>query len=444
MNSSRAAVVFQTHAQRYTRRMPAKKSAVVSSKTTSASAAAQPLAIAASEYAARRTHLLSTLKDSVALVFAGDMDANIHGEFSASAHFNYLTGITDEPGAILLFDALNPVEARRTILFLKPLNPEIEKWDGFRMEIASALKAKYGFATIMRTTAFARFLLDAAKRAKKFALLHSLAPHTSPVSPDLDVFRKCAERIPSSRIEDHSQLLAVMRAAKSSSELALMQRAADITAKGYDALLNGLKPGLTEFDAQELLEHGYRTNGARRAAYHTIAGGGFNATVLHYHGNHAPLAAGELLLVDSGADFQGYACDVSRTFPVSGSFTKRQREIYAIVLDAQLAAIAATKAGTTFAAIDKAARDVITKAGYGDAYFHGTGHHLGLEVHDITPEGAIPENAVITIEPGIYLPNENFGVRIEDDILVTKKAGGVNLTAAIPKTIEAIERAMRR
>jgi Xaa-Pro aminopeptidase len=140
----------------------------------------------------------------------------------------------------------------------------------------------------------------------------------------------------------------------------------------------------------------------------------------------------------------GYACDVTRTFPVGGTFTKRQREIYEIVLEAQLAAIAATKAGTTFAAIDRAARDVITKAGYGDAFFHGCGHHLGLEVHDITPEGPIPENAVITIEPGIYLPDERIGVRIEDDILVTRKAGGVNLTTAIPKTVAEIERAMAR
>ena len=423
--------------------MPAKNTAVASMKSASVSTT-HSLAIAPAEYAARRAAVLKSLKDAVALVFAGDMDASIHGEFQAGAHFNYLTGITDEAGAVLLFDPLNPVEARRTILFLKPLNPELEKWDGFRAEIASALKAKYGFATIMRTTAFARFLLDATKRTKRFALLHSLAPHNAPVSPDLDVFRKCAERIPGSRIDDQTQLLAIMRAAKSPAELALMQRAADITAKGYDAVLRGLKPGLTEFDVQELVEHGYRSNGARKAAYHTIAGGGFNATVLHYHGNHAPLAAGDLILIDSGADFMGYACDVSRTFPVNGTFSKRQREIYTIVLDAQLAAIAATKAGTTFAAIDKAARDVITKAGYGDAYFHGTGHHLGLEVHDITPEGVIPENAVITIEPGIYLPAENFGVRIEDDIRVTKKAGGENLTSAIPKSIDAIERAMRR
>ncbi|MCE2885517.1 MAG: Xaa-Pro peptidase family protein, partial [Planctomycetaceae bacterium] len=391
-------------------------------KTTDAAPVPQLAGIPLSTYAARREHVLKALKDSVALVFAGDMDASIHGEFRAHPHFQYLTGIVDEPGAVLLLDPVNPVEARRAILFLKPLNPELEKWDGFREEISSKLRGKYGVGTIMRTTAFARFLLESTKRAKRFALLHPLAAHTAPVSPDLDVFRKSAERIPGSSFVDHTQLLAVMRAAKGPEEIALMQRAADITAKGYDAVLRGLKPGITEFDVQELVEHGYRTNGARRAAYHTIAGGAFNATVLHYHGNREPLKDGDVILLDSGADYLGYACDVTRTFPVGGKFTARQREIYQIVLEAQLAAIAATKAGTTFAAIDKAARDVITKAGYGDAFFHGCGHHLGIEVHDITPEGPIPENAVITIEPGIYLPNENLGVRIEDDILVTRKA----------------------
>jgi Xaa-Pro aminopeptidase len=413
-------------------------------KTIDAAPVPQLAGIPLSTYASRREHVLKALKDSVALVFAGDMDASIHGEFRAHPHFQYLTGIVDEPGAVLLLDPANPVEARRAILFLKPLNPELEKWDGFREEISSKLRGKYGVGTIMRTTAFARFLLEATKRAKRFALLHPLASHTAPVSPDLDVFRKSAERIPGSSFVDHTQLLATMRAAKGPEEIALMQRAADITAKGYDAVLRGLKPGITEFDVQELAEHGYRTNGARRAAYHTIAGGAFNATVLHYHGNREPLKDGDVILLDSGADYLGYACDVTRTFPVAGKFTARQREIYQIVLEAQLAAIAATKAGTTFAAIDKAARDVITKAGYGDAFFHGCGHHLGIEVHDITPEGPIPENAVITIEPGIYLPNENLGVRIEDDILVTRKAGGVNLTAAIPKTVAEIERAMAR
>ena len=166
-----------------------KPSATVNTVNT---ANAQLHGIALTEYASRRERVLKTLKDSVALVFAGDMEASLHGDFRAHPHFQYLTGITDEPGAVLLLDPVNPVEARRVILFLKPLNPELEKWDGFREEISSKLKTKYGVGTIMRTTAFARFLLEATKRAKRFALLHPLSAHTAPVSPDLDVFRKSA------------------------------------------------------------------------------------------------------------------------------------------------------------------------------------------------------------------------------------------------------------
>ena len=148
----------------------AKKSNTSAGRSAATAAAPAPAmlnGIPLQGYANRRAHVLKSLKDSVALVFAGDMDASLHGEFRAHPHFQYLTGIVDEPGAVLLFDPLNPVEARRTILFLKPLNPELEKWDGFREEISSKLKAKYGVGTIMRTTAFARFLLEATKRAKR-------------------------------------------------------------------------------------------------------------------------------------------------------------------------------------------------------------------------------------------------------------------------------------
>jgi len=128
-------------------------------KTTDAAPHTLLSGIALATYAARRAHVLKTLKDSVALVFAGDMDASIHGEFRAHPHFQYLTGIGDEPGAVLLLDPLNPVEARRAILFLKPLNPELEKWDGFREEISSKLRGKYGVGTIMRTTALSVLII---------------------------------------------------------------------------------------------------------------------------------------------------------------------------------------------------------------------------------------------------------------------------------------------
>ena len=146
-----------------------------------------------------------------------------------------------------------------------------------------------------------------------------------------------------------------------------MAEAARVTATGFDAAFRGIRAGLNEFDLQEMIEHAYRTNGARDLAFRTIAGGGFNATVLHYHANDQALVAGELVVVDSGAAHAGYSADVTRTIPVSGTFTPRQRELYEIVLKSQLAGIAAVRVGATLMSIDAAARAVINKAGLGDA-----------------------------------------------------------------------------
>jgi len=327
-------------------------------------------------------------------------------------------------------------------LFLKPLDPELEKWDGLREEIASSLKERYGIATIFRTNAFPRWMLDSAKRAKSLTCLHPFAAHTAPVSPDLAVYREVASRIPACAIHDGTEIIARLRAVKSAAEQALMRRAIDITAEGYEAVLATIRPGITEFEIQEAAEHAYRSHGSRGPAYGTIAGAGMNGTVLHYRANNAPLVAGDVVVLDSGAQFAGYAADITRTYPVDGRFTKRQRAVYDIVLTSQLAAIAAVRPGATFDQIEQAARDVITKAGFGDFFIHSIGHHLGLEVHDITPNEPLKAGAVITIEPGIYLPAERFGVRIEDDILVTP-SGRTNLSAHIEKDADAIERAIR-
>ncbi len=392
-------------------------------------------AIALSEFAARREKLLAQLKregNAIGLVLAGDADASLSQSWRPNANFEYLTGVTDEPGAMLMLDPGNPVKTKCAQLFLRPLNPEIEQWDGFRAPVSQALKSNYGIATIMRTTAFARALLECGKRSKRFACLHSLAAHTAPVSPDLAIFKESAARIPGAAICDLTHVLPAMRAVKSAAEIALMQRAADITAAGFAAAVRAARPGQSEFDVQEAVEHAYKSSGARETAYRTIAGTGFNATVLHYHANKNPIAAGELLVLDSGASFGGYACDVTRTFPVSGVFSPRQKLVYDTVLKAQLAAIKACRVGATMSAVDGAARKVIAAAGFADAFIHGIGHHLGLEVHDADPASPLQAGMVITIEPGIYLPQESLGVRIEDDILITRGPPRV-LTAAIPK-----------
>jgi Xaa-Pro aminopeptidase len=398
--------------------------------------------IPTAEFAARRRKLLAALRGAVGLVFAGDHDAHLSGSFRPHPHFEYLTGVTDEPGAILLLDPSNPTESRRQILFLKPLNPELEKWDGYRAPINKLLKDRLGIATVMRSNDLPRWLHVAVRRSKKLACLHELAMHTAAISPDLEIFQKIAQRVPGVTINDQTELPAQMRAVKSKHELAMMQRAIDVTAKGFAAVVKAIRPGMNEFDVQEAIEHAYRTGGARQTAYGTIAGAGFNSTVLHYRANDQKLVAGELICIDSGAAYQGYSADITRTYPISGRFTKRQREVYEVVLAAELAAIKAVKPGRMLAQIDAVARAVINKAGFGDYFIHSIGHHLGLQTHDITPDAPLRAGAVITIEPGIYIPDEKIGIRIEDDVLVTK-GGAKVLSSAIPKTVAAIEESMR-
>ena len=388
-----------------------------------------------SEFAARRERVLRSLArdgNAIGLVLAGDADHSLSNAWRPNPNFEYLTGITDEASAILLLDPGHPVKARRVQLYLRPLNSELERWDGFREPVSGALKSRYGIETIMRTNSFSRFLLDSAKRAKRFACLHPFSPHTAPVSADLAIIRDSTSRIPGSTIGDQTQLLPSMRAVKSAAEIACVQRACDITEVGFAAALLAAKPGRTEFDVQEAVEHAYKSAGARATAYNTISGTGFNATVLHYHANSKPIQEGELLVLDSGASFGGYAADVTRTFAVSGKFTPRQKLVYDTVLKSQLASIRACRPGAKMSEVDAAARKVIASAGFGDNFIHGIGHHLGLEVHDADPATALEPGMIVTIEPGIYIPEESLGVRIEDDILITSGAPKV-LTAAIPK-----------
>jgi Xaa-Pro aminopeptidase len=402
-----------------------------------------PPTIDPGEFAQRRDRVLKALDGSVGLVLAGDADPNLHHPFQAHPNFQYLTGMGDEPGAALLLDPRNPNPARRVQLFLRPLNPEREKWDGFRFEIGAELRERTGIATIFRSNMLSMQLLDAARRARALSLLMPLATHTAPVSGDLEIFRRVCERVPGCGIADRSQLLASMRARKSASEIECIEHAGRITGLGFHVAMATLRPGMNEFDLQRNVEEAYREGGARDLAFRTIAGGGFNSTVLHYHANDQRLESGDLVCLDSGAKWCGYSADVTRTLPVSGRFTPRQRDIYELVLKAQEAAIRACRPGRRLHEIDEAGRAVIRKAGFADAFPHGMGHHLGLETHDASPDEPVAEGAVVTIEPGIYLPLEHIGIRIEDDVLVTRRGPRV-LTQHIPKSVADIERLMRR
>ena len=395
------------------------------------------------EYATRRLNVSKALKNAAGLVFAGDRDASHDGTWNPHAHFAYLTGITSESGGVLLLDPSHPTKARREILFLPSRDPEKEQWDGLRKPIGAELRKETGIPTILRSRSLSFVLADVATHCKQFATLMPNAMINQPVSSDLEMWQKTAERNPACEICDKSHVIPSLRRVKSTAEIAIIQEAIDITASGFADAMAFVGAGVNEFKVQATLEHGYAMAGGRGSAFSAIVGGGINSTVLHYESNDQDLVDGEVVCIDSGAFHKGYGADISRTIPVSGTFSKRQKEIYEIVLRAEEAAIDAVKPGVTFAELDAIARAIIAKEGFGDYFIHGIGHHLGLETHDdCGPDAPLVKGSVITIEPGIYLPDEAIGVRIEDDILVTAK-GRKNLSASIPKTVAEIQKAMR-
>lgn len=397
-----------------------------------------------SEYQNRRKKLCKALKGAAAVVFSGgEGPPPLLGRLEADPNFFYLTGMKYESGAAVFLDPGAEDPKRRCILLLKPLNRERERWDGYRHEIGEAIRKETGFETVMRMGMLPQLLTQAARRAKKLACLHPFSVYDSPVSKDLAVFRKVSERIPGIQIADRTALFRDMRAVKSRAELALIKKAIRATGQGYAEIMKVLRPGVGEKTLEQAIDRAYGDCGARRIAFNSIVGAGVNGTVLHYMDNDGVAQDGDLVVIDSGADVGGYAADVTRTLPVSGTFTREQKYFYNLVLKAQAAAIRAVRPGATPVAMNEAARAVIEKAGYGDAFCHGTGHHLGIEVHDITPDGKYKPGMVTTVEPGIYLPELKMGIRIEDDVLVTAK-GRTNLTSAIPRSVDDIEAAIKK
>ena len=396
------------------------------------------------EFASRRAKVTKALNGCAGIVFAGSADESLETSWRPQAHFEYLTGLINERHAMLLFDPTNPVPARREVLFLSPRDPEKEHWDGLRKPLGSELRADLGISTILRSGSLAFVLADVASRCKKFATLMPTSTVNQEVSEDLALFQKISTRTPDCEIIDMSSVIPILRSVKSSTEIKTIQEAVDMTAVGFKNAMAFVQGGVNEYKVQATLEHGYAMSGGRGSAFPPIVGGGLNSTVLHYKENDQDLVDGDLVCIDSGAFHCGYGADISRTIPVSGKFSKRQKEIYEIVLQAEEAAIKAVKPGVTLEKLDSIARAIIVKAGYGDYFIHSIGHHLGLETHDTCgPSSPLKKGAVITIEPGIYLPDEALGIRIEDDIVVTA-SGHKNLSKAIPKTVSEIEKAMSR
>ncbi len=394
-------------------------------------------------YRERRRRLMERMKGGVAVLYGPasvDRSATAAPIDRAGSDFAYLTGIVDDAGAALI---LAPGERTyREFLFLPAVDPEYDRWEGTRLLLGGELRRRTGFEKVARMALLGPTLAQIAARAGELRYIGPLASPDAAVPRELDLYGRVSARVPGTRIVNNHGLVHAMRLVKEPRELDLMRRAIAATDRGMRAAMRAARPGMKEFELKAIIESEFRAAGARRLAFPSIVGVARNSAVLHYLGGDNEIRAGDLILADIGAEYDHYAADITRTFPVDGRFTPEQRTVYETVLRAQEAAAARLRAGAVYEDLQKAATDVIERAGHRDDFWHGLGHFVGLDVHDVGDYAQpVPAGAVLTIEPGIYLPNRDFGVRIEDEYLVTA-SGNEHLSRAVPRTVAEIEAVM--
>ena len=425
-------------------------------------------------YAQRRLRLADHLGAGVAVVATAPeavRNRDSHYPYRYDSYFYYLTGFV-EPEAVLV---LVGGTASKSLLFCRARDPEREVWDGYRHGPQGA-QEKFGFdAAYPIAELDARLpelLADQPRLA--YAVGHDAAWDARVLGWLNAVRAKARSGVAApAEIVDVRRWLDDLRVVKDAHELEVMQRAADISSDAHRRAMRAARPGRYEYEIEAELLHAFVSAGARQPAYTSIVAGGAHACVLHYVENNAPLKDGDLLLIDAGGELDGYASDITRTFPVNGRFSGPQKAAYEIVLAAQAQAIAAVQPGAPWNAPHEAALAVLTQGlidlgilkgelaglleqeAYKPYYMHRTGHWLGLDVHDAGEykhAGAwrtLEAGNVLTVEPGLYLrPSEtlpqpywNIGIRIEDDVVVTE--AGRHVLTSPPKTVADIEAWMR-
>jgi len=396
--------------------------------------------------------------------------------FRQDSDFHYLTGL-DEPQGCALLQA-RPGEAPRLVLFVRPRDKEREIWNGLRTGVEGA-KAIFGADEAFAVAELEQRLpglLDGCERLW-FRIGHDAEWDGRLVRAlrDLRARARAGARAPGT-IVDAGSLVHERRLLKSPEEVALLRRAAEITAEAHLAAMRDGLPGRREYQVQAEIEYAFRRRGGDGPGYGTIVATGANSCILHYRAGEAVLQDGEVCLVDAGGEYRCYTADVTRTFPVSGIFTSAQRELYEVVLGAQKAAIEAVRPGVTIDGLHEltvkrltegmiglgllggAVADRIADLSFRKYYMHRTSHWLGLDVHDVgdyypgRKSRALEAGMLITVEPGLYVAADDptapaelrgVGVRIEDDVLVTESGSEV-LTASVPKEVRDVEAACTR
>ena len=414
----------------------------------------EPLSV----FAERRARLVAAVNAPVVLFgYTGHEEANPSYVFMQEENFYYLTGHNEEGAALLLLPESAEQKGwsgAREILYLPPRDLAEERWNGPRLGPDDpGIQEKTGFA---RVETFAKLRDALAALAKNYPEIYTElpGPHDEGYPHAANWSKWVKDLAPQASLKDVSSAVGTLRAIKSPGELALMQKAIDPSIDAHLAAMKMMRPGLYEYQVAARMVEIHAYAGCETEAYSPIVGTGFNSTVLHYNKLDRRIEDGDIVLLDVAGQYSGYASDITRTIPANGKFTQRQREIYEIVLGAQNAAMEALKPGMTLsgqgpASLQKIAMDYIDSHGkdkegrsLGRYYIHGLSHHVGLDVHDPSgPARPLEPGMVITIEPGIYIPEENLGVRIEDDVLITP-TGYKQLTARLPRSVDEIEKIM--
>ncbi len=384
-------------------------------------------------YQARRARVLAALGQCLTVIGSQGEVSGVTEDYRQDADFYWLTGL-NEPHAWLVLQPNS--RYRKTTLFLQSRDPEKERWTGPRDPISPDLLRKYGVDSVRRGTP-ENLLADAG-------LHHECVSVIAPAGlgkeerEDAELALRTAARF-GLKVVYQRGLLADLRSAHTPDELERMRRAVAITLAGHQTAARATLPGVSERDVQTQIEYAFFAAGATGLSYSSIVGSGPNGAVLHWDQNSRLLKDGDLVVIDAAAEYGRYAADVTRTYPVSGRFSPAQAAVYRAVYRAQEDIFAAIKPGVSMADLQHVAEESLRRAGYLADFIHGFGHFVGLDVHDAGDyERPIPAGAVFTVEPGVYLPAQGFGVRIEDEVLMTG-SGYELLTRDLPRKLEDVE-----
>jgi Xaa-Pro aminopeptidase len=418
-------------------------------------------------YAKNRNRFVKEMKNGGLAVFNSNDIYPISSDstlpFAQHRDIFYLSGIDQEESILLLFpDAPEP--EHREILFLKKTDDLIAIWEGQKLtkENATALS---GIQTVYWLESFEKQFNALASKAQLFYFNTNEHPRAKiETQTREDRFIKWAKaKFPNHPTAKSNLILQRLRSVKDLEEIGQIQKAVNISEKGFRRVLPFIKPGIWEYEIEAEFAHEFLKNRSKGFAYTPIIASGKNSNVLHYIENNTQCQAGDLILMDVGAEFGNYASDLTRTVPVSGKFNPRQRSVYEAVLRVENAAISLLKPGVLIKEYQQEVGKVMTdelmklglldqkklvnqdpdKPAYKKYFMHGTSHHLGLDTHDYGPMDApLQAHMVLTVEPGIYIPEEGFGIRIEDNVVIQPQGPPLVLTRNIPKDPDEIETLM--